>query len=538
MAFRQRRIREPHPALLGSLRLVHPALTKFEEHLKDLPAPFLFVGAGLSRRYAGADDWEGLLRHFAGQTSRPYDYFRVSAAGDLPRVASLIAEEFHRVWWNSARFESSRKTWSSKIAGEESALKVEIAAFLSDAVDKLPKRGPKAKELDLLSKAVVDGIITTNFDGILEHLFPSFQTFIGQNELLFSTSQGVGEIYKIHGSHTNPDSLVLTAYDYERFEQRNSYLAAKLLTIFVEHPVVFLGYSLSDPNVTSVLRSISQCLTKENIGQLSDRLLFVQWSEGAEPAFENQTILVDDFVIPVKHITVPDFEGVFTVLSGLQRTFPAKLLRQLKEQVYDLVLTGDPHHKLVVADIDDTTSSQDLEVVFGVGVHEQFGDQGYVALSRWDLIDDVISGGDKYRADRVMEKTLPSITGNAYVPVFKYLRAAGKLDAKGQIKKNAAVDPKVRTKADRNRGNVNIDAYNRRRANEAIKGGPTMADLTKAHPAMDVLVFAGQLPPDSVDTGALRQFLDRNRALRNQPWTDTQYAKLVCFYDWLMYGRG
>jgi hypothetical protein len=136
------------------------------------------------------------------------------------------------------------------------------------------------EELDLLSKAVVDGIITTNWDTLLEDIFSDYEVFVGQDELIFSATQGIGEIYKIHGSCSRPNSLVLTDEDYTRFQERNPYLAAKLLTTFVEHPIIFLGYSLSDDNVRSVLRSIASCLTTTTIPELRNRLIFVQWEPG------------------------------------------------------------------------------------------------------------------------------------------------------------------------------------------------------------------------------------------------------------------
>ena len=62
---------------------------------------------------------------------------------------------------------------------------------------------------------------------MLETLFPNFDTYIGQEELLFSNITGIGEIYKIHGSVTDARSLVLTSIDYVNFEKKASYLIAK-----------------------------------------------------------------------------------------------------------------------------------------------------------------------------------------------------------------------------------------------------------------------------------------------------------------------
>lgn len=59
----------------------------------------------------------------------------------------------------------------------------------------------------------------------------------------------MGEIYKIHGSCNNSESIVITENDYSVYNKRNAYLSAKLLTIFLEHPIIFLGYSLNDSNI-------------------------------------------------------------------------------------------------------------------------------------------------------------------------------------------------------------------------------------------------------------------------------------------------
>lgn len=510
-----------------------------EAHLHGMAAPFLFVGAGLSRRYANAEGWEGLLRRFAEQTDFPYEYYRSSAEQDLPKVASAIAEQFHELWWRDSRFAASRKQWADRVRGRESALKVEVARHLVETSNALPTKGALAREIRLLKGAVVDGLITTNFDPILETLFPDFRTFVGQDEMLFANPQGIGELYKIHGSCTDPDSLILTAADYDRFESRNPYLAAKLLTIFVEHPIIFIGYSLGDRNVISILRSIAGCLTQENLSQLEDRLIFVQWEEGAQATVGSHTMLVGDFVIPVQRLVVPDFLDVYAALASIRRAFPAKLLRRLKEQVYELVLTDDPHDRLLVADIDDSTKDSDLDVVFGVGLRAQLGHQGYVGLDRWNLIDDVLESGDQLDANAVINEALPKILrSRGNVPVFKYLRQAGALDRNGQIKKSALVPEAVAKLAEKNRGGMPAGRWHRDKAPTKLKGVTGLADLEAKYDAKAVLDFATCMAPQKVDRDELRTFILAHREFRAGAWNGTQYVKLVCFYDWLAYGRG
>jgi hypothetical protein len=87
-------------------------------------------------------------------------------------------------------------------------------------------------EINLLKKIKIDGIITTNWDTLLEGCFSDFAKFVGQEELFFSELFAIGEIYKIHGCATKPESLGLTQEDYDSFHERNPYLAAKSLKAF------------------------------------------------------------------------------------------------------------------------------------------------------------------------------------------------------------------------------------------------------------------------------------------------------------------
>ena len=340
-----------------------------QTHLEQFhTAPFLFVGSGLSRRYLGLEDWEGILRRFAAMTGRPYEYFRSSANGRYPAIATEIARELHGGWWESPTFEDSRSKYESEAKNRESALKIEMAKYLENVSAARVADCELKKEVETLAKATIDGIITTNWDLLLEEIFPGFEVFIGQDELLYSVSQGVGEIYKIHGCCSKPNSLVATADDYERFNQRNPYLAAKLLTVFAEHPVIFLGYSLNDENVATTLQSIALCLTSANINQLRDRLILVQWdADEVSYRWENNTIVTHGFPIPVKTIVTSSFIPVFNCLASLPRKFPARILRRLKEHIYQLVLDNDPADQLHVLDIDDDSDMSKIKVVYGVG---------------------------------------------------------------------------------------------------------------------------------------------------------------------------
>ncbi|MCZ0708385.1 MULTISPECIES: SIR2 family protein [Microbacterium] len=412
--------------------------------------PYLFIGSGISRRYLGLPDWEGLLRKFALEAGENFDYHLATANGDLPTAATSIAQTFHKRWWNDDTYAHQREQHSGVVRDDEGGLKVAIAEYVrthDSLVAGVPgvEDATLAAEVALLGSAVVDGVITTNYDSLTDQLFPSFQPYVGQDELMMSDAQFIAETYKIHGAATQPLSLILTKGDYDRFSNRNHYLAAKLLTIFAEHPVIFVGYSLSDEYLNEILDNIATAVGPNRLGELGKRIYFVEWDADASSAtvIEQTSIQRGGSRLPITRIGTHSFEWLWEVLTHLERPFPAAILRELRKHVFDLVTHPDPSQtrEVVRAIPIDADDADEYRVVFGVGAFSEKDLQNLSTIGRTLRRDDVeqdVLGLRKRGLDP--ENLLATgirdgirATHSSYLPVHKYLLEAGRIASDGTI---------------------------------------------------------------------------------------------------------
>lgn len=400
---------------------------------KKTSAPFLFIGSGFSRRYIGLENWVELLGKFS-EDIRSFDYYLASADGNMPRAARLLAEDYFEYWWKDPKFEDSRASFGKKMARRSSPLKLEIAKYLRGKSKANPEVQQLKDELALLTKLNVDGVITTNWDTLCEGIFPQYRVFIGQEDLIFSNPQSIAEIYKIHGCCTKPESLVMTSDDYDAFGHKYSYLVAKLITIFIEHPVFFIGYRLGDDNIQAMLGSIVGCLTEEQLEVFSRNLYFVKrGSPGGQSRMYPSTMQFGAYSITLQVIETSDFSEVYSGIETIKRKIPARVLRICKEQMYQLVKSTSPDTKLAVANLDELEDGSDIEFVVGVGVakaENEAGDlarQGYTGITQRDLFWDVITDDHNYNADRVLVEVLPNILAKhaTFFPGYKYLKEVG-----------------------------------------------------------------------------------------------------------------
>lgn len=528
---------------------------KISEILKGSTSlPFLFVGAGMSMRYLSTQNWEGLLRKFASfvdPTPLAYEKFLnksrqiIQASGREATkntinttIADLIEIDFNDIWFTDPRFEDSRNKHQEIIRTGVSPFKLEMAQeFKNIDHNVVPEK--YLKEISLLKrigKKSIAGIITTNYDLFLDNLYPEFTTYIGQEELIFSQSYAINELYKIHGCCTNPSSIIINSQDYQNFEKKNSYLAAKLMTIFVEHPIIFLGYSLDDENVQSIIKAIVECLSEEKLNMLRDRLIFVDWAPGHEGMSVQP--YSRDFgygkVISMTKVMTDSYEGLYSLILENKSKYPTKLIRRLKEDMYSLALTSDSNERILVMPMaDDDINSSDVEVVVGFGLLE-LGKQGYRGISAEQVYLDIVFDTQNFNNKLLVFETFPVLLKQvAYsLPVYKYIAEFDYKDLPDELERFTlyVFDDLASNSILRDRAKLRLTSID-----EAIeKAGPNVKRQ---------LSFIQTLAESNMDIQKLelylKEVLTSNEMIlvNSDQYTKTTLKKLIKMLDFLKYKK-
>jgi len=490
-------------------------------------SPFLFIGSGFSQRYLGLPTWEGLLAKFC-TLGIPFDNYMARADSSLPRCASMIAKEYSEQWLTNSAFGHLREEYAQHHITSSSALKISISHYLKSDV-RLPRDPQLAAELKALRALNIEGIITTNWDKLLESLFPDYRVFVGQQSIVRDTPHGIAEIYKIHGCCSDPNSLVVTEEDYGIFQEKQAYLAAKLITIFVEHPIIFIGYSINDPNILDLLKAILNGLGKEEIHKLQQNLIFVQRAKVDRPEGMRESVLyVENTAIPITNLIINDFVGVYTALAESKLKLPARVLRFCAEQLYEVISSKEPSKKLALLNIDEIKSKEDVEFVVGVGVtNEKFTEKGYLGISVEDIFRAVIFNDHSLDGKKVIDQVIPARDqGNNFLPIYRFIHDAG-MDP-------AATNPSVQRLIALGRNGYKTKAYEKAAIREIA--GHDFAWIIQNLPAEKAAAFIPYLPDSQIPLDELQQFAQLYfQSAFDKTYNSTLFRKVFCLYDYLRY---
>lgn len=505
--------------------------------------PFLFLGSGMTRRYYDLPDWKGLLEHFAREIRD--DDFAYSAyenraskletpVGLLPKVAELIQADYDEKWFNDASIRNLEEDSLMKVKAGLSPFKAEIASYIKRNCVVVDKYRTEIEMLSKLSEKNVAGVITTNYDEFVENNFVGYTKFVGQKQLIFSAIQGIAEIYKIHGSIENPDSLVINEQDYLDFDRKSAYLAAKLMTIFMEYPIIFMGYSISDMNIQKIIKSIIDCLDVQQIKILEDRFIFVEYQPGKVGIeVSPYTIMVDDKPLSMKRVVVEDFKLIYKALEGKKSKLPVRILRRFKQELYDFTVTHMPTANMRVASIEDDRI-QDEELVMAIGRYSDYGLRGLHGLKADEWYRNIVVEDIEFSADDLLQYAFEDLIkqNSGRLPVNKYLsEATGDYPNCVELAKKQNFDYIISATIKRNRNKLG-DYKSVRQIWMNEKASLERATSLIAH-----------LLESDIDVNELESVLkeifenDINILQNSKPAIRTNVRRLLMIYDYLKWGK-
>lgn len=123
---------------------------------------------------------------------------------------------------------------------------------------------PHSELYNILLQLDLKTICTTNYDEFLERNFDHFSGGIAAYNVLKHTSRDLLDkvrspqrtIVKIHGCITEPNDIVLDRMSYFSARYKNHGFFGVLSALLTTNTVLFLGYSLGDPDLQIILENI------------------------------------------------------------------------------------------------------------------------------------------------------------------------------------------------------------------------------------------------------------------------------------------
>lgn len=277
------------------------AFERLAEAMKD--HPIALVGAGISAG-AGYPTWNGLMDLFHKTISE------LPTPPDAPKYIQQLARVTDPLW----RAEEYRRLIGK--AGYEALI---WSTFR-------PKTGPVTKVLQSLVNLDFGHVLTTNYDISLETAYQSGNSAVitinwtdrqKVGDFLREVSRHGGKRYLVylHGKFDAPDNVVLTERDYVNRYLLGDEASKKLFAIFMVSPVVFIGFSLTDPELTHLIRATQGYVQAAAPTHFVILALKADQDEGAIAGWLNGKYGID----PVFYQETENHEQLLDVLEELNR---------------------------------------------------------------------------------------------------------------------------------------------------------------------------------------------------------------------------
>lgn len=264
---------------------------------------------------------------------------------------------------------------------------------------------------ELLTKIpFIDQIVTTNYDSLFELAYGHRLHKVTQGKNIPLSEPNQVTLYKIHGDFQDPDSLVIADKDFRGFfKKQDEVLWTSLKALMAKRHLVFVGYSLEDPNVRELFEWLFEAL-----GPQMREAFFIapgqndltqRWLAKNNLTYVDSTgeSLVEELVAELKEKVLPDLKNGLVsqdktsqFLDRLGMDFSYKNNNQGLDIVHLGKKDGDTKHVLSFTIKNSTPSSNGLENIINgdtldpVHLSAADGFQGIVRIEGLRMPEDIV----------------------------------------------------------------------------------------------------------------------------------------------------
>lgn len=437
--------------------------------IKENQYPIIFIGAGLTKRYySDAPSWPDLIKMIwsesLGESSFFDRYFTLKEEfnDDQFEILTSLAQELEKSYnrlFTKQEIKLPNLTVAEYYENNQSPFKTRIANIFSELTINKDTQDELKLLKSMLNKARF--VVTTNYDVLIESLLDAkIKINIGSRGLFKSTAE-YGELYKIHGSVTDPDSIIITKSDYSNIEKTNILVNAKILSKLTEAPIVFLGYSLTDKNIKNLLSDLSANMPY-SISTAAKKIGVIAFDEGKQTLDESlNTFQYLDTTIAFTEIKTDNYAEVYYKLSKIQQKLSPISIRKFQDAIRTLILSGSHNDQQPVlvstVDIDKMdeaianrniaiaiASSDVINNTFGIGIPD------YVDYVRAYFLNSVSDFRITLSLDFIGQKNSEEM-----LPIARIVKLANQKNIKDTYKNYENVKAKI---SDRNKRRPNIES--------------------------------------------------------------------------------
>ncbi|MEB7717512.1 SIR2 family NAD-dependent protein deacylase [Staphylococcus equorum] len=358
----------------------------------------------------------------------------------------------------------------------------------------------------------IGSIITTNYDKLVENLF-EFNSLIGNQILL---SNPYGSVYKIHGCISQPEKIVLTSEDYNKFNTSYELIRAQLLSLFIHNPIIFLGYSMNDENIRDILETIYKYVDVNS--DLSERIrrnfLLVEFDEGSKnkEVVEHDIQLENNKVIRINKIKTEDYISIYKSLGNIELSVSAMDIRKVQNVVKDIYIGGKTRVE-ITEDIDDLNNS---EKILAIGTSKTIKYEFHTVPELMQKYFQIEEEENKQILDIINKQIIQK---NQFSPIYCFSKINSDINNIEKFKKQQS--EKIEHILEGLEDRLKLECFTIEQISNNVYIAPSKEE--------NVLVY--NVIEGNINLEDLKKYL-----LEFENKNNTSYKKLLCAYDLKKYG--